>query len=88
MAVHISFYIYILIHFFINLIVESIETFVVYAVSRIKLLLLLLRTINQRREVVLSGMPRNSVYKEEYSNYNDKRGLTSSIRKPQTLCWT
>ena len=26
-------------------------------------------TINERREVVLSGMPRNSVYKEEYFNY-------------------
>ena len=40
----ISFYIYIHIHFFffLNLIVKSIETFVVCAVSRIKLLLLLL----------------------------------------------
>ena len=37
-----SFCIYIHIHFFINLIVKSIETFVVCAVSRIKLLLLLL----------------------------------------------
>ena len=42
MAVYISFYTYIHIHFFINLIVKSIETFVVCAVSRIKLLLLLL----------------------------------------------
>ena len=39
----ISFYTYIHIHFFLkNLIVKSIETFVVCAVSRIKLLLLLL----------------------------------------------
>ena len=39
----ISFYTYIHIHFFFkNLIVKSIETFVVCAVSRIKLLLLLL----------------------------------------------
>ena len=42
-SVYISFYTYIHIHFFfLNLIVKSIETFVVCAVSRIKLLLLLL----------------------------------------------
>ena len=46
-SVYISFYTYIHIHFFfINLIVKSIETFVVCAVSRIKLLLLLLLLSN------------------------------------------
>ena len=54
MAVYICIYLYILLYihtytlFFKNLIVKSIETFVVCAVSRIKLLLLLLLFVLQK----------------------------------------